>query len=126
MRIKIINPNTTASMTAKIGAAAVAAVAPGTEVVVCQPTRGPVSIESHYDEAVSVIGVLDEIHRGEAKDAMAMSSLALVPHACWRRANWHVDRSSALLRRPCMWQVWWQPGFPLSRRSSAAASWPRT
>jgi allantoin racemase len=67
MRIKIINPNTTASMTAKIGAAAVAAVAPGTEVVVCQPTRGPVSIESHYDEAVSVIGVLDEIHRGEAE-----------------------------------------------------------
>src|SRR6516164_4956963 len=67
MRIKIINPNTTASMTAKIGAAAVAAVAPGTEVVVCQPTRGPVSIESHYDEAVGVIGVLDEIHRGEAE-----------------------------------------------------------
>jgi allantoin racemase len=67
MRIKVINPNTTASMTAKIRAAAVAAAAPGTEVVACHPTRGPVSIESHYDEAVSAIGVLDEIHRGEAE-----------------------------------------------------------
>lgn len=67
MRIKIINPNTTASMTEKIATAAAAAAAPGTEVVACQPARGPVSIESHYDEAVSVIGILDEIHRGEAE-----------------------------------------------------------
>lgn len=67
MRIKVINPNTTASMTAKIGAAAVAAAAPGTEVLACHPARGPVSIESHYDEAVSVIGILDEVHRGEAE-----------------------------------------------------------
>jgi allantoin racemase len=67
MRIKIINPNTTESMTAKIRAAAVAAAAPGTQVIACNPTRGPVSIESHYDEAVSAIGVLDEIHRGEAE-----------------------------------------------------------
>jgi allantoin racemase len=67
MRIKVINPNTTASMTAKIGAAAAAAAGPGTDIVACQPTRGPVSIESHYDEAVSVIGILDEIHRGEAE-----------------------------------------------------------
>jgi allantoin racemase len=31
------------------------------------PSMGPVSIEGHYDEAISVIGLLDEIRRGEAE-----------------------------------------------------------
>lgn len=66
MRIKVINPNTTASMTSKIGAAARAAAAPGTEIVAVNPDKGPVSIEGHYDEAVSVIGLLEEVHAGEA------------------------------------------------------------
>ncbi|MFO1349766.1 MAG: aspartate/glutamate racemase family protein [Gammaproteobacteria bacterium] len=66
MRIKVINPNTTLSMTRKIGEAAAAAAAPGTEIVAVSPEGGPVSIEGHYDEAVSVIGILEEIHQGEA------------------------------------------------------------
>jgi allantoin racemase len=66
MRIKVINPNTTASMTRKIGAAAQAAAAPGTEIIACQPGMGPVSIEGHYDEAVSVLGILEEVRAGEA------------------------------------------------------------
>src|SRR2546422_1870820 len=67
MRIKVINPNTTESMTRKIGEAARAAAAIGTEIVACNPTSGPVSIEGHYDEAVSVLGLLDEIRKGEAE-----------------------------------------------------------
>lgn len=66
MRIKVINPNTTASMTAKIGAAARAVASSSTEIIVCNPAMGPVAIEGHYDEALSVIGVLDEIRKGEA------------------------------------------------------------
>lgn len=65
MRIKVINPNTTAAMTAKIGEAARLVAAPGTEILAVNPAAGPVSIESHYDEAVSVLGVLEEIHEGE-------------------------------------------------------------
>ena len=65
MRIKVINPNTTAGMTAKIGEAARAIAAPGTEIVAVNPAFGPVSIESHYDEAVSVLGVLEEVRKGE-------------------------------------------------------------
>jgi allantoin racemase len=65
MRIKVINPNTSASMTGKIGATARAAAAPGTEILAVNPDKGPVSIEGHYDEAVSVIGLLEEIHAGE-------------------------------------------------------------
>lgn len=65
MRIKVINPNTTESMTAKIGDAARAVAAPGTEIVAVSPAMGPVSIEGHYDEALSALGVLDEVRRGE-------------------------------------------------------------
>lgn len=65
MRIKIINPNTTQSMTAKIGASARAAAGAGTEILAVSPAMGPVSIESHYDEALAVPGLLQEIARGE-------------------------------------------------------------
>jgi allantoin racemase len=66
VRIKVINPNSTASMTEKIAAAARAVAGPGTEVIVVNPAAGPVSIEGHYDEAVSIIGLLEEIRAGEA------------------------------------------------------------
>jgi allantoin racemase len=67
MKIKVINPNTTASMTEKIGCAARAIASPGTEIIACNPKTGPAAIEGHYDEAISVIGVLDEIRQGEAE-----------------------------------------------------------
>ncbi len=68
MRIKVINPNTTAGMTAKIGEAARRVASQDTEILTVNPEAGPVSIESHYDEAVSVIGVLDEVRKGERED----------------------------------------------------------
>ena len=68
MRIKVINPNTSESMTRKIGEAARAAAAVGTEIVACNPAGGPVSIEGHYDEAVSVLGLLDEVRNGEGQE----------------------------------------------------------
>jgi allantoin racemase len=67
MRIKVINPNTTASMTAKIGEAARSVAAPGTEIIAINPESGPVSIEGHYDEAVSAVALLEEIRKGEAE-----------------------------------------------------------
>lgn len=66
MKIQIINPNTTASMTQKIGTAAKAVASPGTEIIASNPSMGPVSIEGHYDEALSVVGLLEEIRQGEA------------------------------------------------------------
>ncbi|WP_454719956.1 MULTISPECIES: aspartate/glutamate racemase family protein [Cupriavidus] len=65
MKLKIINPNTTQSMTDKIGQCAAAVAAPGTRIVAVSPRMGPASIESHYDEALSVPGILDEILAGE-------------------------------------------------------------
>ncbi|OKH21777.1 aspartate/glutamate racemase family protein [Chroogloeocystis siderophila] len=66
MKIKVINPNTTASITQKIAEAAIAVANSGTEIIACNPDKGPVSIEGHYDEALSVVGILEEIKKGEA------------------------------------------------------------
>jgi allantoin racemase len=67
MRIKVINPNTTASMTDLIGECARAVAGPGTLIDAVSPTRGPVSIESHYEEALATPGVLREVQAGEAE-----------------------------------------------------------
>jgi allantoin racemase len=66
VRLMVINPNTTAAMTDVIGRAARAVVGPGTVVEAVTPAMGPASIESHYDEALAVPGLLAEIARGEA------------------------------------------------------------
>jgi allantoin racemase len=66
MRILIVNPNTSVAMTEKIGTAARAVAAPGTEIIAVNPADGPVSIEGYYDEAFSVPGLLSEIGKGEA------------------------------------------------------------
>jgi allantoin racemase len=69
MHIHVINPNTTRSMTLKIGAAGKAAASPGVEVTAVNPDFGPASIEGYFDEAFSVPGLIEEI--GKARDADA-------------------------------------------------------
>jgi allantoin racemase len=65
MLVKVVNPNTTASMTQAIGACARAVAGPGTLIEAVSPSMGPASIESHYDEALSVPGLLAEVLAGE-------------------------------------------------------------
>jgi allantoin racemase len=67
MRIQIINPNASASMTQIIGRCARTVAHADTEIIASHPAMGPVSIESHYDEALSVPGLLTEIARGETE-----------------------------------------------------------
>lgn len=71
MLIRVINPNTTAAMTATIGRAAAEAATAGTEIEAVTSTTGPVSIEGYYDEALCVPGLLMEIRKGEAAGADA-------------------------------------------------------
>lgn len=71
MRIKVINPNTTWSMTETIAQAARAAASPGVGIEAVSPAHGPVSIEGHYDEAMACLGLLDEVRKGEADGADA-------------------------------------------------------
>ena len=69
MRIKVINPNTTQSMTDTIASAARAVAAPGTEVIAATSRAGAVSIEGHYDEAMSIVGLVDAINEKPEADA---------------------------------------------------------
>lgn len=64
-RILVVNPNTTESMTAAIGAVARAAVGPGTHVDARNPDTGPASLESHYDDAVATPHLLRLVAEGE-------------------------------------------------------------
>ena len=61
MKIVVVNPNTTAAMTAGIGRAARAVAAAGTEILAVNPADGPASIEGWYDEVFSIPGLLAEI-----------------------------------------------------------------
>jgi allantoin racemase len=64
MRIRVINPNTTASMTALIEASARAVAGPGVTIDAVTSPMGPASIESHYDEAMAAPGILASIDAG--------------------------------------------------------------
>ena len=61
----VVNPNTTASMTAAVVAGARAVAGPGTEVVGATPSRGVASVESHVDELWGAVGVLEAVLNGE-------------------------------------------------------------
>jgi allantoin racemase len=71
MKLQVINPNTTASMTALIGRAAQAVAAPGTVIDVVQPTFGAPSIEGHHDDAWAAAGVTEQVRAGVAAGAQA-------------------------------------------------------
>ncbi|MBB4143828.1 aspartate/glutamate racemase family protein [Rhizobium rhizoryzae] len=71
MKILLVNPNTTASMTATAAHAARLVAAHGTEVVAVTSSMGPVSIEGYYDEALAIPGLLMEIAAGERSGAQA-------------------------------------------------------
>ena len=64
MKIKVINPNTCAEMTASIRVEAQRYARPGTEIVAVSPVRGPITIEDHYDEVLSAVGAVEEVRKG--------------------------------------------------------------
>jgi allantoin racemase len=73
MRILVVNPNTTASMTRKIGAAAKALASPGVEIIAVNPEFGPPSIEGYYDEAFSIPGMIAEMDKAGDVDATVIA-----------------------------------------------------
>jgi allantoin racemase len=69
MKIRVINPNTSASMTAAIGDAARAVAAIGTTIEACCPSFGAESIEDHHDDVWAAAGVTEQVRAGEANGA---------------------------------------------------------
>ncbi|POF31457.1 aspartate/glutamate racemase family protein [Roseibium marinum] len=57
LHILVINPNTTASMTAKIGVAAIAAARPSTRITAVNPHTGPAAIQGRKDGEAALPGL---------------------------------------------------------------------
>ncbi|MDH4569915.1 aspartate/glutamate racemase family protein [Pseudomonas sp. BN414] len=69
MKIQLINPNTSVAMTSGIAEAASHLLRPGNQLLAVTNSAGPASIEGHYDEALSVPGLLQAIRDGERDGA---------------------------------------------------------
>lgn len=67
MDILVVNPNSTRSMTDKIVEAARAAASSGTVIHGATAAGAPASIEGHYDEAMSLPGLLARVQEAEAQ-----------------------------------------------------------
>ena len=65
MKILVVNPNSTESMTRKIVEAAEAAASPGVAIMGATAAGAPASIEGHFDEAMSLPGLLAQVAAGE-------------------------------------------------------------
>ncbi|MDR2256264.1 MAG: aspartate/glutamate racemase family protein [Arthrobacter sp.] len=63
MRILVANVNTTASMTAAIGASAAAVASPGTEIVPLTPDVGADSCEGNFESYLAAVAVMDKVVR---------------------------------------------------------------
>ena len=68
VKIKIINPNTTQSMTESIENLARRVARSDTQVWAVTPASGPDSIECYVDEYLAVPGVLKEVIRGDREE----------------------------------------------------------
>ncbi|MEI2685385.1 MAG: aspartate/glutamate racemase family protein [Cypionkella sp.] len=69
MRIMVINPNSTASMTAQIRKSAESCAGLGTVIEAANPIDTPRSIEGYADEARAVPAMLDLIQEGQVRGA---------------------------------------------------------
>jgi allantoin racemase len=73
MKLLLINPNTSAAMTASLGDAARAVAAPTTQVLAVNPDFGPASIEGHYDDVFGAAGVAQQVKLNPGHDAVVVA-----------------------------------------------------
>lgn len=67
MKILVLNPNSTAAMTDKVARSLQPFAAPASELTFCNPASTPASIEGHYDEAASILAMLEIIRDEERR-----------------------------------------------------------
>lgn len=63
MDILVVNPNTTSSMTKKIGEAARSIALANTNIIAVNPKDGPPSIEGYFDEVFAIPGMIGEMQK---------------------------------------------------------------
>lgn len=120
MHIHLINPNSTASMTAQVLDSAMRVANPTTRVTAVNPLDTPVSIEGGTDEAMAVPSMLSEILKGEAQGVDAYVI------ACFDDPGLHAAREIA--RGPVIGicQAAVQVAMTISRRFTVITTLPRS
>jgi len=73
MRIGLINPNTTRSMTEAMAGAARQVAADGTEILALTARAGPAAIESYADEVYAANQVVDLVRDHQALDGFVIA-----------------------------------------------------
>lgn len=73
MKLLLINPNTTQSMTRKAEIAARKVARPDTEIIATNSRSGPYSIEGFYDVATCLPGLLEEARQHRDVDAVVIA-----------------------------------------------------
>ena len=112
MKLLLVNPNTSAAMTAGMAESARAVAAQSTQIVGRQPSFGPASIESHYDDVFGAAGVAEQVKlaQPEGFDAVVIACFGdpgldaareLTTARCW-----------ALPKPPSTRLLSWPPAFP--------------
>jgi allantoin racemase len=77
VKILVLNPNTSTSMSAEIAAAARAAAAPGTEIGIAEPAFGSVAIDSAAESYLSAVGVMDVVATALAEGTFDADAVVL-------------------------------------------------
>jgi len=73
MKILVVNPNTTASMTEKIAIAARAVARPDTQIIAANSQNGPASIQGYLDVAECIPGLIAEIKQHPEVDGIVIA-----------------------------------------------------
>ncbi len=120
MHIHLINPNSTASMTAQALDSALLVKHSSTKVSASNPADTPVSIEGGTDEALAVPGMLAEIRKGEAQGVDAYVI------ACFDDPGLHAAREIAKGPVLGICQAAVQVAVTISRRFSIITTLPRS
>ena len=91
LRLRLVNPNTTASMTDTVRLAARAAAPPGIRIEAVTSRRGPAAIQGEADGRAALPGLLDEIGRANAE------GVDVVAIACFDDTGINEARSRAAM-----------------------------
>ncbi|HSF62864.1 MAG TPA: aspartate/glutamate racemase family protein [Paracoccaceae bacterium] len=120
MRIHVVNPNATRTMTAQIGRAARRAASPGTVIDLTNGDGAPASIEGHTDEALAVPAMLAAIRAAEGRGALAHVI------ACFDDPGLHAAREVAAGPVLGIAQAAMQVAMTLASRFSIVTTLPRS
>jgi allantoin racemase len=107
MRIMVINPNTSVSLTNHLRRELEAIKRSDTELTVTCPSVGPITIESAYDEAMAVPPTLELVRQANEQGYNGVTLACFSSPEFMQPRRFRIFWSWASKRRACMPRPWW-------------------